>query len=118
MMKKMNLLDVPSQVLHVSSPSVEIIVRSSVDDNKCNGNHCINTSNVLDKDHLDSSENENQAIRDMRDQVTSRNVADTWKEILISFFGIIGINFNIVNLVKTLYVLWKTNISGIDIKVV
>ncbi|XP_028792328.1 WAT1-related protein At1g25270-like [Neltuma alba] len=60
-MKMMNLLDVPSQTLHVSSPSVEIIVKSSIGDQKGNN---LSASNVVNGDHQDSSENGNKVIRD------------------------------------------------------
>ncbi|KAI9121848.1 hypothetical protein K1719_007238 [Acacia pycnantha] len=75
-MKKMNLLDVPSQTLNVSSsPSVEVIVKSSTGDDKSNHNNSINTSNVVDRDRQDSSENgNNHAIHDEKKQLTSRNV--------------------------------------------
>ncbi|KAI9121803.1 hypothetical protein K1719_007193 [Acacia pycnantha] len=52
-----------SKTLHVSSsPSVDIIVESS---------------NVVNGDHQGSSENENQAISDGKNQGASRNVSDT-----------------------------------------
>ncbi|KAK4263355.1 hypothetical protein QN277_028778 [Acacia crassicarpa] len=60
-MKKKDLL-AASQTLHVSSsPSVDIIVESS---------------NVVNRDHQGSSENENQAISDGKNQVASRNISD------------------------------------------
>ncbi|XP_028792326.1 WAT1-related protein At1g68170-like [Neltuma alba] len=70
-MKMMNLLDVPSRTLDVSSPSVEIIVKSSIDDQRSNN---ISASNVVNSgDHQDSSENGNKAKRDDngKNQVTS-----------------------------------------------
>ncbi|KAI9121847.1 hypothetical protein K1719_007237 [Acacia pycnantha] len=74
-MTKKNLLTA-SQALHVSSSpsSVEIIVKASIDDDKSNHNNSINTSNVVDEDHQDSSENGNQQMQDEKNQVTSGNV--------------------------------------------